>query len=137
MTTQYFVREGVGPGDRKAYPSQEVNDMIARHSKDLGLTRREITDEEIVERLVFALVKEGAVILEEGIASRASDIDMVYLSGYGFPRFRGGPMQYADEVGLGNVLKAMRHYAKGYHGHAWAPAPSLEKLADAGHSFNL
>jgi 3-hydroxyacyl-CoA dehydrogenase len=128
----YDYREG----DRRAYPSQQVNDMIIRHTEDLGLTRRKISDEEIVERLVYALVNEGALIVEEGIASKASDIDMVYLSGYGFPRWRGGPMQYADEVGLYNVARAIRRYAKGYQGKAWQVAPLLQKLVDAGTRFN-
>ena len=123
-------------GDRKPYPNQQVNDMIVQHSKDLGITRRKISDEEIVERLVFALVNEGAKILEEGIASKASDIDMVYLTGYGFPLFRGGPMLYADTVGLYNVVQAMRRYSKGYHGEAWKVAPLLQKLADEGKGFN-
>ena len=123
-------------GDRKPYPNQQVNDMIVQHSKDLGITRRKISDEEIVERLVFALVNEGAKILEEGIASKASDIDMVYLTGYGFPLFRGGPMLYADTVGLYNVAQAMHRYSKGYHGEAWKVAPLLQKLADEGKGFN-
>jgi 3-hydroxyacyl-CoA dehydrogenase len=110
--------------------------MIVKHSQALGITRRAIADEEIVERLVYALVNEGARILEEGIALRASDIDMVYLSGYGFPLFRGGPMFYADTVGLANVLAAVEKYARGYHGEAWAPAPLLVRLAGAGKTFN-
>lgn len=124
------------PGDRKAYPSPLVNDMIVRHSADLGLERRAIADEEIVERLVYALVNEGARILDEGIALRASDIDMVYLTGYGFPLHRGGPMFYADSVGLPNVLDAMRRYARGRHGEAWQPAPLLERRAQEGKGFN-
>jgi 3-hydroxyacyl-CoA dehydrogenase len=123
-------------GDRKAYPSQLVNDMIVRHSRDIGVERRAIGDEEIVERLVFALVNEGAKILEEGIALRASDIDMVYLTGYGFPLHRGGPMFYADSVGLPSVLETIRKYAAGRHGEAWKPAPLLERLAAAGKGFN-
>jgi 3-hydroxyacyl-CoA dehydrogenase len=123
------------PGDRTAYPAQVVDDMVVQHSKDLGITRRVITDEEIVERLVYALVNEGAHILEEGIAAKASDIDIVYLYGYGFPLWLGGPMFYADSVGLYNVLAAMRRYAKGYEGHAWEPAPLLVKLAESGKSF--
>src|SRR4029453_19210202 len=112
-------------GDRKPYPNQQVNDMIVQHSKDLGITRRKISDEEIVERLVFALVNEGAKILEEGIASKASDIDMVYLTGYGFPLFRGGPMCYADSQGLFNVVQAMKRFAQNPHDDAsfWKPAP--------------
>ncbi len=124
------------PGDRKAYPSQDVNQMIVRHSADLGVQRRKVSDQEIVERLVFALVNEAALILDEGIAMRASDIDMVYLTGYGFPLFRGGPMCYADTVGLPNVLRSIRKYGKGHHPEAWKPAPLLEKLAAEGKTFN-
>lgn len=124
------------PGDRTAYPSQVVNDLVVQYSKDIGVTRRVITDEEIVERLVYALVNEGAHILAEGIAAKASDIDIVYLYGYGFPFWLGGPMFYADSVGLYNVLAAMRRYARGYEGHAWEPAPLLVKLAEAGKTFN-
>jgi 3-hydroxyacyl-CoA dehydrogenase len=123
-------------GDRKAYPSQMVNDMIVQHSRDIGVERRAIGDEEIVERLVFALVNEGAKILEEGIALRASDIDMVYLTGYGFPLHRGGPMFYANTVGLPTVLETIRKYAGGRHGEAWKPAPLLERLAAEGKGFN-
>lgn len=123
-------------GDRKAYPSDEVNRMIVAHSAEIGVERRKVSDEEIVERLVYALVNEGAQILDEGIALRASDIDMVYLTGYGFPLFRGGPMFYADTVGLPNVLMAMRQHAKGQHPEAWTPAPLLERLAAEGKGFN-
>ncbi|MDR3481250.1 MAG: 3-hydroxyacyl-CoA dehydrogenase NAD-binding domain-containing protein [Burkholderiaceae bacterium] len=138
---RYGQKTGAGwydykPGDRKAYPSQVVNDMIVKHSADLGIERRKISDQEIVERLVFALVNEAAYILEEGIATRASDIDMVYLTGYGFPLFRGGPMFYADTVGLPNVILAMNKYAKGPHGDAWKAAPLLAKLAAEGKTFN-
>ena len=124
------------PGDRKAYPCEDVNQMIIAHSKDLGIERRKISDQEIVERLVYALVNEGALILEEGIALRASDIDMVYLTGYGFPLFRGGPMFYADTVGLSNVLMSIHRYAKGRHPEAWSPAPLLSKLASESKTFN-
>ena len=123
-------------GDRTAYPSDEVNQLIVQHSADIGIERRQVSDQEIVERLVYALVNEGARIVEEGIALRASDIDMVYLTGYGFPLFRGGPMFYADTVGLSNVLMAMEKYALGRHGHAWAPAPLLATLAAEGKRFN-
>lgn len=124
------------PGDRTPQPSAFVDDMIVRHAQSLGIERRAIPDEEIVERLVYALVNEGAQILEEGIALRASDIDMVYLSGYGFPLFRGGPMFYADTVGLAGVLGAIERYARGYHGEAWTPAPLLVRLAAEGGTFN-
>jgi 3-hydroxyacyl-CoA dehydrogenase len=123
-------------GDRTAHPSQSVNDMIVQHSRDLGIVRRVISDQEIVERLVYSLVNEGAKILDEGIALRASDIDMVYLSGYGFPLHRGGPMFYADTVGLEKVLAAIEQYARGYHGEAWAPAALLRRLAAEGKGFN-
>ena len=124
------------PNDRKAYPSDEVNQMIIAHSKDLGIERRKISDQEIIERLVYALVNEGALILEEGIAMKASDIDMVYLTGYGFPLFRGGPMFYADTIGLSNVLMAINRYGKGRHPEAWVPAPLLVKLAAESQAFN-
>ena len=124
------------PGDRMPRPSAEVEAMVVAHSRELGLERRRISDQEIVERLVYALANEGARILEEGIAARASDIDIVYLSGYGFPIWRGGPMFHADQVGLYNVLAAMRGYARGYRGEAWAPAPLLVELAESGRSFN-
>ena len=123
-------------GDRKAYANEQVNAMIVQHSVDLGISRRQISDKEIVERLVYALVNEAAHILQEGIALRASDIDMVYLTGYGFPLFRGGPMLYADTVGLSNVLAAMARYARGYQGEAWKPAPLLVELAAQGKGFN-
>jgi 3-hydroxyacyl-CoA dehydrogenase len=124
------------PGDRKPYPSQPVNDMIVKHSKDIGVERRRVSDQEIVERLVYALVNEAAYLLEEGIAQRASDVDMVYLTGYGFPLHRGGPMFYADTVGLFNVVAAMEKYARGRHGEFWKPAPLLAKLATEGKTFN-
>ncbi|MEO8367395.1 MAG: 3-hydroxyacyl-CoA dehydrogenase family protein, partial [Pseudoxanthomonas sp.] len=138
---RYGQKTGAGwydykPGDRTAYPSQVVNELIEQNSRSIGVERRRISDEEIVERLVYALVNEGAYLLEEGIAAKASDIDVVYLAGYGFPVWRGGPMFYADTVGLYNVLAAMRRYAKGHEGDAWEPAPLLVKLADAGKSFN-
>jgi 3-hydroxyacyl-CoA dehydrogenase len=138
---RYGQKTGAGwydykAGDRKAYASQDVNAMIVQHSADIGVERRKISDQEIVERLVYSLVNEGARILEEGIAMRASDIDMVYLTGYGFPLHRGGPMFYADTVGLSNVLMAMAKYAKGRHGDAWTPAPLMVKLAGEGKGFN-
>jgi 3-hydroxyacyl-CoA dehydrogenase len=100
------------PGKRDAIPSELVNDMLGKHRAELGITPRKISDDEIVHRLVYSLVNEGARIVEEGIALRASDIDMVYLTGYGFPLWRGGPMNYADTVGLWNVVQAMKKFAK-------------------------
>jgi 3-hydroxyacyl-CoA dehydrogenase len=123
-------------GDRTAHPSKIVDDMIVAYSKEQRVTRRTIADDEIVERLVFALVNEGALILEEGIASKASDIDMVYLTGYGFPLYRGGPMLYADTVGLYNVERAMRKYGTQANGEAWKPAARVTGLAAEGRGFN-
>ncbi|WP_026044653.1 3-hydroxyacyl-CoA dehydrogenase NAD-binding domain-containing protein [Burkholderia stagnalis] len=124
------------PGERKAKPSALVDEMVVAYAQEHGVARRKIGDDEIVERLVFALVNEGAKILEEKIASKASDIDMVYLTGYGFPLWRGGPMLYADTVGLYNVERAIRRYAAGANGDAWQLAPSIAELAQAGRGFN-
>ena len=125
-------------GKRDAIPNKEVEDMIVKHRATLGITPRKISDEEIVQRLVFSLVNEAAHILEEGIASKASDIDMVYITGYGFPIHRGGPMLYADQVGLFNVVQAMHRFAANPHDDAefWKPAPLLAKLAAEGKTFN-
>jgi 3-hydroxyacyl-CoA dehydrogenase len=122
-------------GDRTPIPSDLVNNIVLEESARLGLARREVSDEEIVQRALYSLINEGARILEEGIATRASDIDVVYLTGYGFPDFRGGPLFYADTVGLSNVLSAMRGFAKGYQPDAWEPAPLLAQLASDGKSF--
>ena len=126
------------PGKRDAIPSPVVGEMIEKHRAELGVTPRKISDEEIVGRLVYALVNEGAKILEEGIALRASDIDMVYLTGYGFPLWRGGPMCYADTQGLFNVVQAMKRFGKNPRDDAefWQPAPLLAQLADEGRSFS-
>jgi 3-hydroxyacyl-CoA dehydrogenase len=124
-------------GKRDAIPSKLVEDMIAKHRNDIGIAARKIGDDEIVHRLVYSLVNEGAKIVEEGIAGKASDIDMVYLTGYGFPLWRGGPMRYADEQGLFNVVQMMKHFAGNPHDDAafWQPAPLLAKLAAEGKSF--
>jgi 3-hydroxyacyl-CoA dehydrogenase len=118
------------PGKRDAIPSAVVNEMIEKHRASLNITPRKISDEEIVQRLVYSLVNEGAKILEEGIASKASDIDMVYLTGYGFPLWRGGPMCYADTVGLWNVVQTMKRFQKNPLDDAsfWEPAPLLQRL---------
>jgi 3-hydroxyacyl-CoA dehydrogenase len=125
-------------GKRDAIPNKEVEEMIVKHRAALGITPRKISDEEIVQRLVFSLVNEAAHILEEGIASKASDIDMVYITGYGFPIFRGGPMLYADQVGLFNVVQTMHRFAANPLDDAefWKPAPLLAKLAAEGKTFN-
>ncbi len=126
------------PGKRDAMPSKVVTDMIEKHRADLGITARKIPDEEIVHRLVYALVNEGAKIVDEGIAQRASDVDMVYITGYGFPMHRGGPMNYADTQGLFNVVQAMKRFAANPLDDAgfWKPAPLLARLAPEGKSFS-
>jgi len=123
-------------GDRKPVPDPEVDQIIEKHRAEIGVKPRQIPDDEIVERCIYALVNEGAHILEEGIALRASDIDMVYLTGYGFPPYRGGPMFYADTVGLDKVLASIQRFQKGYKGDQWKPAPLLVKLAKEGRRFN-
>ena len=112
--------------------------MIEKHRADLGVKPRKISDDEIVHRLVYSLVNEGAKIVDEGIASKASDNDMVYLTGYGFPLHRGGPMNYADTVGLFNVVGAMKRFAANPLDDAsfWQPAPLLARLAAEGKSFS-
>ncbi|BFO55689.1 3-hydroxyacyl-CoA dehydrogenase NAD-binding domain-containing protein [Acidovorax sacchari] len=139
---RYGQKTGAGwydykPGKRDAIPSDLVNQMIEDHRKELGITPRKISDEEIVQRLVYALVNEGAKILEEGIASKSGDIDMVYLTGYGFPIHRGGPMHYASEVGLFNVAQSMQRFAQNPldDAAAWEPAPLLSRLAAEGKAF--
>jgi len=126
------------PGKRDAIPSKVVTDMIEKHRAELGITPRKISDEEIVQRLVYALVNEGAKIVDEGIAMRASDIDMVYLTGYGFPLHRGGPMNYADQQGLFNVVQSMKRFAANPRDDQkfWQPAPLLAKLAAEGKTFS-
>jgi 3-hydroxyacyl-CoA dehydrogenase len=140
---RYGQKTGAGwydyvPGKRDAIPSAVVVDMVEKHRKDLGITPRKISDEEIVQRLVFSLVNEAAHILEEGIASKASDIDMVYLTGYGFPIWRGGPMHYADQLGLFNVAQAMNRFARNPLDDAkfWQPAPMLARLVAEGKTFS-
>jgi 3-hydroxyacyl-CoA dehydrogenase len=139
---RYGQKTGAGwydyvPGKRDAIPSAVVVEMINKHRTELGLTARKISDDEIVHRLVYSLMNEGAKILAEGIASKASDIDMVYLTGYGFPLHRGGPMCYADQQGLFNVVQTMKKFAANPHDDAsfWQPAPLLAKLAAEGRSF--
>ena len=124
-------------GNRTPLPDSVTEQLIADYRAAHGITPRKIGDEEIVERCIFALVNEGARILEEGIAARASDIDLVYLNGYGFPLHRGGPMLYADTVGLPQVVRSLRRFAAepGADG-SWQPAPLLVRLAEEGRSFN-
>lgn len=122
-------------GSREPMENQEVEAMIAAEARRLGVTRREFTDGEIVERCILALVNEGARILGEGIAATAADIDAIWCNGYGFPRFRGGPMFYADTQGLAQVLTSVRRLAAEHGELYWSPAPLLVELAERGDTF--
>lgn len=132
-------KTGVGyyryePGNRTPLENPDLAPMLAAASHEKGLERRELDEQYIIERTLYALVNEGAKILEEGIAQRSSDIDLIYLNGYGFPAWRGGPMFYADSVGLDRVLARVRElHAR--CGDWWKPAPLLEKLAAEGRTF--
>ncbi len=120
--------------DRARAADLEVEAMIAETAAAAGIPRRTITDEEIIERCIYVMVNEGARILEEGIALRANDIDIVFLTGYGFPAYRGGPMWYADTVGLQNVYRRIVEFHR-VHGELWEPAPLLKRLAEEGETF--
>ena len=125
------------PGDRTPRPSEAVAAMLEAHRRSIGVSPRNISDGEIVERLVYALVNEGARAIEDGTAARASDVDIVYLAGYGFPAWRGGPMHYANEVGLYNVAEAMRRLQASARVDPafWQPAPLLERLVAENRNF--
>lgn len=119
---------------RTPIPDPVVTELIVKTSEELGIERREISDEEILQRCMYPMINEGAKILEEGIVQRASDFDLVWLYGYGFPRYRGGPMFWADQLGLDHVYEVMKGFYEEYHD--WLePAPLLEKLAKEGGSF--
>jgi len=119
---------------REHTPSPIVEDLVLKQSAEHQVTRRKIDDQEILERCIYTMINEGARILEEGKAYRASDIDMVWLTGYGFPAYRGGPMFYADTVGLKHVVERLRAY-QAMSEKDFEPAPSLVKLADEGRGF--
>jgi 3-hydroxyacyl-CoA dehydrogenase len=120
--------------NRVAIPDPEVGNWTKKWSADAGIPQRQVRPDEIVDRCIFALVNEGARILEEGYALRAVDIDIIYLNGYGFPAYRGGPMWYADTVGLKTVLQRIEEFQRA-HGELWEPAPLLKQLAAAGKTF--
>jgi len=121
-------------GNRAPIPDPEVIALLDQHRSKLGIAARTFTNEEIVTRCVYALINEGAKLLGEGIAARASDIDMVYLTGYGFPAYRGGPMHYANEVGLFKVLRTLTEL--GQDGDpSWQPAPLIVECQSAGRSL--
>ena len=135
---RYGQKTGAGwyryGADRSRHEDPEVDALLKRVAADAGIEQREISESEILDRVVYALVNEGARILEEGYALRSSDIDIIYLYGYGFPAQRGGPMFYADSVGLSNVLERIEGFHE-QHGHWWRPAPLLKALAGQGSTF--
>ena len=120
--------------DRKATPDPEVVALIEQTAAAAGIRGAAFTNEEIIERTIYALINEGARVLEEGFALRAADIDVIYLTGYGFPACRGGPMFYADRVGLAQVYDRVAAFHR-EHGQRWTPAPLLERLAREGSTF--
>jgi 3-hydroxyacyl-CoA dehydrogenase len=122
------------PGDRTPQPDPEVDAIVAERARAAGIAARSIGPEEVVDRTIFALVNEAAHILEDGMALRAGDIDVVYVNGYGFPAHRGGPLFYADTVGLGKVYERIRELEQA-HGELWRPAPLLRSLAEQGKTF--
>ncbi len=126
------------PGNRTPVPDPYVLDIAKQEAERLGVKQREISEQEILERIIFPLINEGAMILEEGIAAKSSDIDVIYVYGYGFPVHRGGPMQYADEIGLDKIYQAMCKYRDelGEYGKHWfEPAPLIKQLAEQGKGF--
>ena len=122
-------------GSRAGQADPEVVTMVEETSAELGITRREIDDEEVLKRCLYPMINEGARILEDGIAIRPCDIDIVYINGYGFPEVTGGPMFWADQQGLDNILADIKKYDEEYGGIAWKPAPLLERLVAEGKNF--
>jgi 3-hydroxyacyl-CoA dehydrogenase len=119
---------------RQASPDPAVDELVRKWVAEAGIVQRQISADEITDRCIYALVNEGARILEEGYALRASDIDIIYLNGYGFPAHRGGPMWYADTVGLKTVFERVSEFHR-QHGETWRPAPLLKRLAEQGKTF--
>jgi 3-hydroxyacyl-CoA dehydrogenase len=122
-------------GNRKPQPDPETAELIEKTAREAGIKRMQVSDQEIVERCIYALVNEGARLLDEGIALRASDIDITYIYGYGFPAWRGGPMFYADTMGLKKVLATVRDFEKHHGSELWPTAPLLIRLAEENGSF--
>jgi 3-hydroxyacyl-CoA dehydrogenase len=122
-------------GSHQALEDPAVRQLIVAEAARLNIVRRSISDAEIVERCIYPLINDGAKILAEGMAQRPGDIDVVWVNGYGFPRARGGPMHYADEIGLPNVVASLRRFASEQGPMYWQAAPLLVQLADAGKSF--
>jgi 3-hydroxyacyl-CoA dehydrogenase len=123
------------PGSRVPVPDPKVDALIEEFRKEQGITPREISDQEILERTMYVMINEGAKILEEGIASRSLDIDVVWIYGYGFPVYRGGPMFWADQVGLKSILEAIKGYHERIGGKQWEPSALLERLVSEGKGF--
>ena len=121
---------------RKATPDPETATLIEKTAREAGIEQRQISSEEIVNRCIYALVNEGARVLEEGIALRAGDIDITYVYGYGFPAWRGGPMFYADTAGLDIVLAHIEQFERQHGTELWSPAPLLKKLAKDKSTFS-
>jgi 3-hydroxyacyl-CoA dehydrogenase len=125
-------------GSRNPIPDPKVTAIIEQYRRQRGVTARAVGSQEIVERCIFALINEGARIIEDGIAQRSSDIDLVYLNGYGFPAYRGGPMFYADQTELRHIVRVLERIAAqpGSDTEAWTPAPLLVRLAEQGQTFS-
>ena len=121
---------------RAGQPDPEVVELVVQTSAELGIQRREIDDDEVLKRCLYPLVNEGARVLEEGIALRPCDIDIVYINGYGFPEVTGGPMFWADKQGLDRILADIRRFQEEY-GDFWKPAPLLERLSRQGHGLEI
>jgi 3-hydroxyacyl-CoA dehydrogenase len=133
MAGYFKYDKAVGKG-REPIPDPDVEALFAEEAKKAGIAARTVTDDEIRDRLIFALVNRGAYLLEAGVALRPGDIDIVYVYGYGFPPHRGGPMWYADEIGVANVLARIQEFKKEF-GPAWEPAPLLAQIAQSGGTF--
>ena len=126
----YYIYEA---GSRTPKPNPEVETMIRQSAEREGIAQRDISEDEIIQRCLYDVINEGARELEEGIAQRASDIDLAWIYGYGFPRWRGGPMFWADQIGLANILASIREFAATHD--YWEPAPLLVELAEGGKTF--
>jgi 3-hydroxyacyl-CoA dehydrogenase len=136
---RYGQKSGAGwykyDAERRAIPDPEVAKLVRQWAAEAGIQQRQISAQEIVDRCIYALVNEGARILQEGYALRAVDIDIIYVNGYGFPAHRGGPMWYADTTGLKKVYDRIREFHQ-QHGELWEPAPLLKRLAEEGKTFS-